>query len=510
MDLSKAIPKNHGIKFNEKNLLPFNVKILELTQGKLRGLGQTTSLDYFDNITGEYHDEGLFSLSIFGMLGDKNRKKRFGFIDIKVEVFHPVIFKAITTLRRFYLDIITGTKYAVFNEKLKDFEEATQVNGETGYNFFLTHWKKIKFKETDSNKRGDKIKVIEQYKDIALTSKIVVLPAGLRDMEVNKDGRPTSDEVNDIYRKLISISNTIPNQALRSSPEILDMARLKAQSAFNELYDYFEAMIKGKKKLFMNKFASRNIQNSTRNVISAMIPSVADLDDEKTLDPNSSVVGTYQTAVMIRPVTYQRLTTGILSNIFLSPNTPARLINPKNYQVEDVRISNEDYDLWMTNEGLDKVLYLFKNPDMRHEPIKIGDHYLALVYTGEHPRSKKEVFKVFYDIRDLPKDFDKSKVRPLTYIELIYITIYPVANEYPILATRYPISGADSVYPSFIYLKSTTNSTKRFPLDDNWEVMNKRNKDYETYPALEYPDSKQPFFDTFSVSFSKLGGVGGD
>lgn len=499
------------VRRGRKELTPFNVELLELTEAKLRGLGRTTSLDYFDNVTGEFTEDGLFSLTLFGPVGDVNRKRRFAYIDVKVPIFHPVIYKSLINLRRFYEELIRGNKYARFDEEEKDFVETDPSEGETGFSFFVRHWEKIDFKRSKSASRNDRVDLIEQYQRIALSRYVVVLPAGLRDMEVGTDGRPVSDESNDFYRKLISISNTIPDAALRGDLAILDTVRLRAQTTFNQLYDYFEDMIKGKKKLFMGKFASRNVQNSTRNVISSMIPQAADLDDEKTLGPNNSMSGIYQTCVMLRPVIYHRLLNGILSNAFIDPSVPVRLINKDTLQQEDVSIDSEDYDEWTTTEGLDKVLYFFKNQEVRHEPVVINNHYLALVYVGPDPVTKKEVFKVFYDIRELPDGFYKKYVRPITLAELLYFTIYPIVGNYPVLTTRYPVSGADSIYPSFIYLRTTTKVEERLPLNDQWEVYLTKEEGNETsYPALEYPVIGQPFFDTFSVSLSKLGGLGGD
>lgn len=499
-----------------KPLVPFNIKLLHLTPQKLRGIGQVRSLEFFDTVTGEFHDEGLFSITMFGPVGDKRRKRNFAYLDVKLPVFHPLIFKSIINLRRFYGDILSGTRYAVWNEDAMDFDESTQMEGQTGYTFFLQHWARIQYRETQSPVRMDRIRLIEEYKDIALTDKIVVLPAGLRDLEVTVDGRPTADEINDYYQKLLRIANTIPEAVVRSNPEIMDTARYRAQLVFNELYDYLEALIAGKRKLYMGGFASRKVQNGTRNVISALIPSPTDLDDPRSISPNDSIYGLYQTMVMIRPVTYYRLKNGVMSKVFISPDTPARLIDPKSLQQSNVTVPGEDFDNWMTDEGLTRTLSHFKNPDIRHDPVMIAGHYPALVYTGPAPGSlamakPEEVFKVFYDIRELPSHFDRKYVRPITFAELLYITLYPVTSQFPTFTTRYPVSDVGSIYPSFIYLKSTVTSVYRLPLDDAWQPITQVvTGDDATKPALEYPVLGGVFYDTATPHITRLAGMGGD
>ena len=74
---------------------PFNIRLLNLTPDKLNLLKPVTSLDIFDNTKVNFHEDGLYSVSIFGRVGDPSRRKRFSYIDLKLKVFHPVVFKVI-------------------------------------------------------------------------------------------------------------------------------------------------------------------------------------------------------------------------------------------------------------------------------------------------------------------------------------------------------------------------------------------------------------------------------
>ena len=88
--------------------IPFNISILELTPEKLKGIKPVRALDIFDESRKNFHEDGLYSSSIFGRSGDEIRDYRFSYIDIKVEIFHPILFKSLIQLKSLYGDIMAG------------------------------------------------------------------------------------------------------------------------------------------------------------------------------------------------------------------------------------------------------------------------------------------------------------------------------------------------------------------------------------------------------------------
>ena len=82
--------------------------------------------------------------------------------------------KVVTQLRGFYKDLIGGKVYATWDEKEKDFVASNQIDGDTGFYFFLNHWKDIKFKRTNSRLRDEKIAYYEKFKDESEIDKIMV------------------------------------------------------------------------------------------------------------------------------------------------------------------------------------------------------------------------------------------------------------------------------------------------------------------------------------------------
>ncbi len=479
--------------------IPFNISILELTPEKLKGIKPVRSLDIMDESKRNFHEDGLYSSSIFGRTGDEIRDYRFSYIDIKVEIFHPILFKSLVQLKSLYGDIMAGKEFAIWDEDKKDFEKATALHGQTGYHFFIQHWKDIELHKTASDLREQYILLLDRFKEKALTSRIVVLPAGLRDLEFNDSGRTEENEINPLYRKLISISNVINESSVKQNPEIINSARWALQSTFNDIYDVFTRIVKGKKKLVLGKWASRKVFNGTRNVITSMDTSLPFLGDPESVTFNSTIVGLYQLMKAMLPITKFQLRNGFLSKVFISKDIPVRLVNTKTLKSEDVNVSAEFFDRWTSDDGLDKVIETFREESLRHKPAMVGNYYIGLIYKGPDG-----TFKIIQDIDEVPDDRDKSHVSPITLCELFYASIYHVANKYPGFVTRYPITGIGSIYPSYSYVKTTNKSEVRHELGDDWIV------DTEKPAAKEFPLRSSSFMNSLIPHSSRIGGLGAD
>lgn len=478
--------------------LPFNIRVLALTAAKLKNLQPITATDVFDGQTKTLHPRGLFSTEIFGRVGDDVRSMRFAYIDIRISIFHPVVFKALSDLRRLYEGILSGNAYAIWDPALKDFTKADAMTGKTGYQFFLQHWQQIEFEQSRSDKRKDCIDLVKKYADRALTDKVVVMPAGLRDVEI-VDGRVSMDDVNGFYRTLLAISNNFSDASIRTNPESINQARFRLQVEFNKLYDYVEDMIKGKHKLLLSGWASRSIMNGTRNVISAMDTTSKVLGGPGEPDFNTTIAGLYQSAKSALPMTLHAMRTGFLSKVFSTPGAPARLVNKKTWRVEDVQLKPQYFDRYQSDEGLEKFLTSFKTADIRHRELEIADHWIGLLYRGPDG-----TYRVFQDISELPADRKREDVRPITFCELLYISVYRTLNGLPAFVTRYPVTGIGSIYPSRLLVQPTVKYETRRELDGNWQPKDDENV------AYRFPVSDSTFMDSMAISAPKLVGLGAD
>lgn len=480
--------------------IPFNIDLLQLTPEDTSRIRQVKSLDPFEGATKNFHPDGLYSTQTFGVAGSDARSTKFGYIDLKITVIHPTLFLTLTSMRGLYRDIMAGKEFAVWDTELSDFVKSDIVDGQTGFQFFIEYFPKIKYQETPSVKRQQAIRLLEGKKKKALLDKVLVLPAGLRDMEVDGTGRYTSDEINDLYRKLLAISNTINPSTVSISPEAYNAQRWALQNTFVEIYEYIIKIIEGKKNLMMGKWASRKVFNGTRNVITSLDTVVDELGAPGNVTTNSVAVGIYQASKAILPVTLYQLRTGFLSEVFPAPGAPALLTNKTTLLTERVQLKADVYDRWLSNEGLEKFVSYFKENSIRHNPISIDqDHYLGLIYRGPD-----QTFKLIHGIDELPEGRNKEDCTPITMAELLYTQIYYIANNYTGFVTRYPITGIGSITPCKLHLKSTVKKETRKELAQDWKEYGAPRISYE------FPVTGSEFFNSLSPHLNRMGPMGGD
>lgn len=493
MDFPKGL-----IFMAQRQPFPFNIDLFIPTTAD-SFYPKVTSLDTYISNSKNFHPEGLYSTEIFGIVGTPDRDSKFGYIDIKIPILHPIIYKAYAEMRVLYRDIMSSREFAVWDNTIKDFVKSNPVDGETGYEFFIQHFKELNIEDTNSTKREQTIRLLDKYKNNCLIDKVFVIPAGYRDLEVDRNGRESSDEVNNLYYKILAISNTINANVLKISPEAYNTQRMAIQRGFVEIYDYYYNIISGKKNLMLGKWANRKIFNSTRNVITSVNSVSVDLDNPDNLTMNDTCVGLFQTAKAIMPITINKLRNGFISECFTAMGIPALLTNKKTLRSERVSLQNNEYEYWLTNEGIEKLINNFREESIRHKEVTVGDYYLGLIYKGND-----NTFKMIHGIDELPEGFSKECCYPITYAELIYIAIYDVANNYPAIVSRYPITGVGSIYPSKTYLKTTAEYETRAELGNDWKMIG------DDKVAKQFPITGSSFYNSMSPSAERLSGLGAD
>lgn len=472
-------------------LSPFNLGLLNPSAADIKNMRQIKVLDITEGGSKNFHPDGLFSIDIFGKVGEEKRNRLFAYIDLHMSVFHPAIYKALEELKSLYADILSGKGYAVFDETIKDFVASSPVEGNTGFAFFVKHFKNIKFEERPSAKREFNIRLVAKYLDTCLIDKLVVIPAGVRDYVIDETGKPSEDEINGLYRKMLSVSNLIENVNESLNSSYLDSARYNLQLGFIAIYDYITNMLEGKSRLVLGKWAQRAVFNSTRNVITSYIPTQTELFGKSTVGANQTVVGLYQFSNSIMPLAIKQLRDTYLSSIFTGPNTPAMLVNKKTLKQEMVSVDPSYYDDYMSNEGLEKIMLRFSEEVMRHDYVEIGDYYLGLMYKGPD-----KTYRFMSDISELPEGRLPEHVTPITMAELLYLSIYKVSQDVPCTVTRYPVTGYGSIYPGYAYLKTTVRADARVELDRDWVPTE--------HEAVEFPIYGEQFFNSMGPNISHL------
>jgi len=446
------------IGFKNKQLKALLITLMVNDKNIFNTIGEVRSRDIHEQNSTVFKNDGLYSTLIFNEVGSSERFERFGYIDVVLDIIHPTIYKAIGDISRFYKGIIDGTRYAIFDTDDSDFIESNVEEGNTGYIFFLKHFKEIKFKNPNELiSKATLIELVSQYsKNEILFSKNLILPAGLREYTVSESGKVMEDEINSLYRKLLTVANTarVFKQDNENNNPIINKVKVRLQQTVNDIYEYIENILNDKGGYIQNNFTKRAISYGTRNVITAVPHSVDDVDDKLRPGPLDSTIGLYQLAKGIYPFMIFNIRSIFLSDVFDEESNKTRLIDTKTLERRIYNLNENERSKWVTDDGLEGILNKAKKDKFKNKVITIDGHYLALIYDdGENLR-------VISDIANTP-DIAKEKLRPITYGELLFLSIFKTSNNFLGIMTRYPITGLGSSMPSEIYLKTTTKALRR-------------------------------------------------
>lgn len=486
---------------NQRNL-PILIWILHAEDREIRHLQQVTRLDIMEGATLNPHDDGLYSTRIFGAIGNELRDKLFGKIDLKVRIMHPKIYRDLMSLRELYKKICDGQQRAIFVKSIGDYvpvdDDAPQ--GDTGYSFFMKNLPFMKFKRNSSVERNEKINEIERWRHRLTMKNLVVLPAGLRDVEIGTGGLVTKNEINDFYYRILAASSVIVVSDDMDDPSY-DSVRRNLQNTVNELYLYIDGLVGGKRGYFRDKWLSRRVMDGTRNVITAMDASGVHLDSPNVPGFDSTVYGLYQASRALAPIMTHWLREGPLSKLISIGDTQVELVDPKTFLRTWANVNPQVLDGFISEEGMMRLIAKQEDIEARHRSVMVGDHYLALVYKD------KETFKVFHSLDELPDALadlvkkKEAKVTPITLEELIYYAGYNKFGKQYTVNTRYPGTDDNSTYPTKMYVRTTTTALVLRERNEAWEYFESKDN-----LAAEWPmDGVYTYHDSHSPHSSRLG-----
>ena len=489
---------------------PLNIEIMDVPSfiADHRALPVSSAL-VFEPSTNMFHEDGLYSEKIFGSLGSVDRMERFGFIELNTKIYSPKIFKVICQLKSLYKDIMSGAAYAVFDPIKKDFERVTgdpttTASADTGYSFFMHHFPDLVFHKTESDKRDERITLVEKYKDISIYTRYLVEPAGLRDLKNDSSGRLIQDDINKLYAALLMLTRAIP----RGSMSVLyDPVRYQIQCKAQEIYNYIEDFLDGKHGFIQGSFARRKVAMGTRNVITASPGHGSSPEDPQLLKADDVQVGVYQTVKGLVPFA-KNIFWSTFGNPILKAEAVSRiaLTDPDSHELVYTSIPASERDAWMTSDGLEKRINSLRNPGIRKQPVWIKDtegkkYALCLVYDDN---DEIAIVRSFKDLeKRWPRKVDRKKLRPITYIEMFYIIAEIISIGKHGLVTRYPVIQQGSSYPAKIHVVSTTPARKVDLIDlvSGYGVST---------PLRQYPIMGASYMDAMMVHPSRLAGMGAD
>lgn len=370
------------------SLAPFNVTIINPDEYiRRRGLLPVTSHAMFETSTNRFHPDGLYSEAIFGQVGSRDRLIRRGYIDLHTTVISPHLYKQLMTLKGFYKEVVSGKSYAVMDKDLHDLVKTNMDDpeGNTGYSFFLKSLPNIKFQETDSQKRHDKIALLDKFQDELFMTKLIVLPAGVRDVK-ESNGRYEPEEINKIYLHILSLTQALPEGNV--DDPTYDAIRYQLQMKIQELYEYIYNLLDGKFGFMQGKYTRRAVAYGTRNVITAVpMSKVSAANGPDALSIDEIQVPLFQTMKSAMPLVVHKLNTLFFQPVFDNQNDTIPLTNPETFSIEYVKVPNRELERYTTISGLEEIIDDFRAPENQNIPVSIttekGDYYLALVYDDE-------------------------------------------------------------------------------------------------------------------------------
>lgn len=459
--------------------------------------------------TNEFHPDGLFSEDIFGRLGTLDRMTTLGYIELNVKIVAPILYRTLKKLGGIYVDLMAGRVYAVWNPKTADFERVygdpeDTPGANTGFTFFTKYFPQIKFKLTDSLTREARVDLLNEYRAIGLYDKYLVQPAGLRDIQNDVGGKLVQDDINKLYLTLLAYTKALPPGT--TSP-LYDGVKYNIQSKGMEIYDYLDAMMSGKRGFLQANYAARKVALGTRNVISSASYTANTPNDPQAMMPDETIAGVFQTMKAFQPLVFFHLKTLFFSRVFgdESSSYTVPLIDPKTYRLSYEEITEQERQKWISSDGINSAINRFINNDIRSGPVIVRSadgrpYYLLLVYDDE---DRITYFRSIDDLKSLMPGFDKSKIRPLTWIEMCYVATYLATKDKHVFITRYPVLGNGSCYPSKVHLMSTIPGRIVELFDPEWA-------DYPILSYPEYPIAGNAYQDTVQVNHDHLQAIGGD
>jgi DNA-directed RNA polymerase beta' subunit len=212
---------------------------------------------------GQFDKNGLWSETIFGLNGTKERRTQFGYINLKTKIIHPELYKLLLNSLILLKPSINGDKYINIKDGL--IIETNEDNGNTGLLYIINNFDKIDLKNKDNYKinKHNNIDYISKIKNNIVINKWIVLPAGIRDMNLNTKNMVFSD-INNLYIELINNTQMI-------SPSLddlmLETLLLKIQNIVMQISIWIKFRMKGKEGIFRNSLMKKVMDYTARCVI---------------------------------------------------------------------------------------------------------------------------------------------------------------------------------------------------------------------------------------------------
>lgn len=443
-------------------------------------------------------EDGIYSYYIFGTSPDE-RKRQLAYIDLKEKFFHPYVYEVLKTLDKRIELIAAGKNYWYIDEygkieQIVDENDKRFNEDNTGLKWLIKNFHKIKFKETDSLGRKEKLRLLENLSDEELfISKWVVIPVFYRDVATT-NGRPSLPDIAKDYNRLISFSNGIGtnpfdfmnNQLLFNMQLILVSMRKFGQD-----------LIRGKHGAFHRTILGKTTDRGSRDVISVPVMTNQERPEDNPIDIFHTGFPLAKCIVMGYDF-IMKYCLDFFENSFKERRDYNTYIRTEDgsYQF-DKSIKIKDQLLIFNKSYIDKRMKLYINtPTSRFDKIEVvaeDGTKIPMILTGS-----------FTNIDPASPQSSTLINRPMTWTDLFYIAAMTTVSDKYVYTTRYPITSYNSIFASKCLPLSTLKTTPAYV----GGVF------YRNYPVVDLnaPPEKLNvmFIDTVTLSNMFLDIIGGD
>jgi DNA-directed RNA polymerase beta' subunit len=224
-----------------------------------------TSTNIFSVNGISFDPNGLWSEEIFGRIGSKERRSKFGYINLNSYIINPILYNMVSTISTDIKNIMLSKELYILNSN----KLIIDSTGETGLLFFYKILNKIKFIDLIKGKpeKTALAKFLDINKNLILTKSILVLPAGDRDLRITKSrAKQITSEVNNLYERVISLSSQI---LIQSDDEMKNIFLTYIQKGCLQILTWLQDNIKGKQGLFRSTMLKKTIDFSARIAVTS-------------------------------------------------------------------------------------------------------------------------------------------------------------------------------------------------------------------------------------------------
>lgn len=208
-----------------------------------------------------FDDGGLWSETIFGSVGSKERKTKFGYIHLHSPMINPIMYKTLLVSSEAVRNIILEKQSYVLH---KDGTLTLSDIGDTGVLFLLKNHDKINFENISKKDKRETGKFIEENKKLVFINNYLIMPAGIRDFSSQKkDTKQFSSEINTIYERIVTINNQLRDQ---SDDDLRQVLIVTLQKMMNSAFEWIRDRFSGKQGIMRGSILKRTLDYSARIV----------------------------------------------------------------------------------------------------------------------------------------------------------------------------------------------------------------------------------------------------